>query len=145
MTNPRSQLLRALLDEYWISDDWVDPLGPLLDGWSAEQADGSYASAVNAVATIVNHTAFWEGYLLRALTGPSMDGLAATEEAVEGQSPSRMPAWPGAVAHCRDVHGQLESAVNSMEDDDWLAGGTILHHAYHMGQLVLLIEEHTFS
>jgi len=151
MSNARSQLLAALLSEYWTSDDWVDPLYPLLDGWSQGEAVRPYAPGVASVQQVVNHTAYWEDYLHRAMTGASLDGLAPTDEAGEGRAPSGMPAWPAAVDHCRDVHEQWRSTVAALDEPDWLAspldgyparqlyvGMAALHAAYHAGQLSLL-------
>ena len=151
MSTARSQLLAALLSEYWSSDDWVDPLHPLLDGWSQAQADRPYAPGVASVRQVVNHTAYWEDYLHRATTGASLDDLAQTDEAGEGREPSGMPAWPAAVDRYRGVHEQWRSTVATLDERDWLAspadghparqlyvGMAALHAAYHAGQLSLI-------
>ena len=121
MSTARSQLLAALLSEYWTSDDWVDPLHPLLYGWSQAEADRPYAPGVAPVQQVVNHTAYWEDYLHRAMTGASLDDLAPTDKAVEGRAPSDMPAWPAAVDRYRGVHEQWRSTVASLDEPDWLA------------------------
>lgn len=85
MAHPKIRLLLEILDDMWFTDNWIDPLGAALQGWTVEHAQQPYAPGVFPIEAMVNHTAFWEEFGSRQLTGESLGNLGALEDATWGQ------------------------------------------------------------
>ncbi|MBI1729738.1 DinB family protein [Candidatus Acetothermia bacterium] len=151
MPNPQAQLVLNILDEMWMSDGWIDPLEPLLDGWTREQVTRSYATGVIPVEGNINHTSYWEDYALHLVTGKSLEDLKALGDADNGKFPEKMSKYPQSAGHFKEVRAELRKAVLNLDEKalDERAEGDMLsrsaraatravHSGYHAGQLSYL-------
>jgi uncharacterized damage-inducible protein DinB len=151
MPNPKAQLILNILDEMWMSSSWTDPLAPLLDGWTHEQATQPYAEGVVPVEGNINHTAYWEEYAMCLISGKPLDEIKALGDADSGKFPEKMPKYPEAAEHFRQVRAGLRKAVVDLDENalDGKAPGDMLsrgaraatravHSGYHAGQFSYL-------
>jgi uncharacterized damage-inducible protein DinB len=132
----------------WGSNYWIDPLRPLLDGWSVEQASQAYHPNVASVLAMINHTAFWEDFGLRLLRGESIDEMQPIEDAAYGKYPDWMPSWPQAVDNYSRIRNEICDALAQINDEELLAQPAedsidlesriftrSIHASYHAGQI----------
>jgi len=151
LRHPKIQGLLEILDDMWLTDNWIDPMNPELDGWSNEQASQPYGGAYFSVQDQVNHVAFWEELCRRQLTGESLEGLGDLKAASWGHAPGWMPKWPETATYYRHVREGVRQALSEIDLDllptalktgdisrEALVTTTAIHGAYHAGQLSLL-------
>ncbi len=147
----KTQFLLEMLDDMWWTDNWIDPLAALLADWPAAHCDRPHAPGLFSVTEIVNHTAFWEEFARRQLTGEPLDDLGDRKAASWGNAPDWMPAWPVAGEHYAGVRQGLKRALREADPaslaeqpaTDALTREArvytrAIHAGYHAGQLSLL-------
>jgi len=148
------QLMLDMMDSAWDSGFSINPFEQFSAALTTEQADLRVHRDLPSTTAIVNHMTFWEDYACRRLQGQSTDDMA---KVAPGMAPDGMPGWPRAGERLIEQHRQLRQALSNLSDEElskprpgngkmfeaghsalWLAQGVIVHHAYHMGQLVLI-------
>jgi uncharacterized damage-inducible protein DinB len=148
----KAQLLVELMDEIWERDSWIDPISPLLVGWSAQKAEKPLHSGIAPVRQIVNHSAFWEETSVRRLMGRSLVDLEKlADQAHGGAAPEEMPRWPQAAENWHSQHLNVTAALAKYDDSqlgciekdagktlEYMLCGRVIHDAYHAGQISLL-------
>ena len=146
----------ALIDMAWGGGDLFVGFEELTASISADQADGTRDYRASSMTEMVNHMTFWEEYATRRLRGEDTTDMA---KVAPGEAPPDGPSWPEARERLIEQHRDLRETILALDDDEWaaprpgegktfeagrpahwLACGVILHHAYHMGQLVWLNE-----
>lgn len=151
----KTHFLLEMLDDLWWTDNWIDPLGPLLDDWPKALATEPYAPKLFSVEEIVNHTAFWEEFARRQLTGEPHEELGQLDDAAWGHAPAWVPPWPRAGDHFLHVRAGLKRALLQIDPKmlpkkpatDVLTREArvytrAIHAGYHAGQLSLLRRLH---
>jgi len=147
------ELLLEMMDNAWLKDFSIDSFESLTQDLSKAQADRRPREDMGSITGIVNHMAFWEEYVGRRLRREPTGDVA---KVADGQAPAGMPPWPQAREHLLAVHQALRAAVEALSDEQlctprpgdgssadghnarWLVQGIVIHHAYHVGQIVLM-------
>ena len=156
-TSPKVDGAKALLSDMmrsaWESGYSIDPFTALTDDLSVEDAQRDI-HGLGSIEAIVNHMAFWEEYVATRLRGRNTDHMAVVQP---GEAPPNESPWPEARSHMLAQHEELISSFEALDDEalskslpgqgkmfeegrsgHWLVYGIINHHAYHVGQIVLL-------
>lgn len=147
------ELLLEMLDNAWLKGFSINPFESLTQDLSKAQADRRPRESVGSITGIVNHMAFWEEYVGRRLRGQPTGDVV---KVADGQAPAGMPPWPQARENLLTVHHALRAAVEALSDEQlctarpgdgssadrhsarWLVQGIVMHHAYHVGQIVMM-------
>jgi len=145
--------LQDLMAWAWTSGYSFDTFPEVVKDVSSKEADESIHN-LPSITHIVNHMAFWEDYVARRLRGEDTDSMPVAQPG--GAPPDSLP-WPDASSRLLKRHQEVEDALDKLNDEDlwsprpgngkqfeegksghWLVWGIINHHAYHVGQIVLL-------
>ena len=147
------ELLTDMMESAWSSGYSIDPFTVLTDDLSVEDAQREI-HGLRSIEEIVNHMAFWETYVATRLEGKDTTDMPAI---LPGDAPPAGPEWPEARSHMLEQHAAVQNAFNNLDDEalalprpgigksfeeghsgHWLVYGIINHHAYHVGQIVLI-------
>jgi uncharacterized damage-inducible protein DinB len=129
---------------------WHGPsLTEALAGVSSENAARRLNTGAHSIWDLVHHIAAWDNVFGLLLKGEPMD------EPAEGDFPAgasiSTAQWTDLIARLNRAHDQLVEAVSRLEGSDleqlvvgeeyskrFLIDGSIIHHVYHTGQIVIL-------
>ncbi len=156
MAHDRVDLLREMMSLR--SDDpdgmdWFAPVSRALAGLTPAQAAWLPASGVNTIWQIVNHLTFWTRFVARRLAGEAPTGTEIHNDETFGGPGDPLDAdrWARALRELHDAYGELEAVLAGQADANLerqltsrrtraasLVGGSVMHDAYHIGQIVLL-------
>jgi len=150
MSHPKVDFLLEMLDDMWLTDNWIHPMTLLMDGISVEDASVSIEGCLYSIEEQINHVAYWEEFGRRQLTGESLDDLHDLQTATWGKSPDWMPKWPESVSYYRNAREGIRKALQEMDpalltetsDTDEISREArmytrAIHASYHAGQLFL--------
>jgi uncharacterized damage-inducible protein DinB len=140
------QLRRAFDGDAWHGDSVLE----ILKGVDAKSAAAHPIAGAHSIWELVLHIAAWDGAVLRRLHSDVPVELNDAENfpAVTDTSEA---AWRRAVAHAKQVHETLTTAVSAFpksrlaetipgKDYDFtnMLLGVVQHELYHAGQIALL-------
>jgi uncharacterized damage-inducible protein DinB len=144
-------LLIGMMDSAWSSGISITPFEDFAPTLDQEKADWRPREDLLSSTEIVNHMAFWEKFACLMLQRKSNDEIKAMFD-----QPSESPGWPEAGQQLISQHRELRQILSGFSDEglaevftsnsksfvhghtpQWLIQGVIVHHAYHMGQLIL--------
>jgi len=129
---------------------WHGPsLTEAVAGVSAENAARRLSAGAHNIWDLVHHIAAWDNVFGLRLMGEPID------EPSEGDFPASTSIsaeqWTDLIARLNSAHDQLVEAVSRLEGSDleqlvvgeeyskrFLIDGSIIHHVYHTGQIVIL-------
>ncbi len=150
MSHPKVNFLLEMLDDMWLTENWIHPMTLLMDGISVEDASVPIEGCLYSIEEQINHVAYWEEFGRRQLTGESIDDLQDLQTATWGKSPDWMPKWLESISYYRNAREGIRKALLEMDPDlltetpatDELSREArmytrAIHASYHAGQLFL--------
>ena len=156
MGRDRTDLLREMMavrDDDPAGENWFAPVSRALGGLTAAQAAWVPGEGMNTIWQLVNHLTFWTRFVAGRLAGDPPTGRAIDNDATFGSpgDPADDEGWARAVQGLRDAYGGLHAALAPQTDAELdrplnsrrtpavtMISGTVMHDAYHIGQIVLL-------
>jgi uncharacterized damage-inducible protein DinB len=148
----RIDLLIKGFKQAYDDEGWFAPLGPILEGVSAQQASWRPdEQAANSIWGTLNHLHYYKALLLDRLQGgPGANTVQDNDDTFAlNAAPDDENAWREAVARHEAVHRGLLEALAACTDADFdrplpkqplgvQMYNIILHDAYHTGQILQL-------
>jgi len=140
----------VLLDEMHKGDSWIgENFESVLDSVDATLAARVPPGTKNSIWALVNHVSYWRNVACLRLGGLGRYRSKLDFEPITDHSEE---AWKAARQHLRDSYRKLRAVIAEFPLDKLdapslkeeqsnykLMHGVILHDAYHLGQLKLLI------
>ena len=156
MSNGRADLLGKIMaarEDDPAGENWFAPTSKALGGLTAAQAAWVPGEGMNTIWQIVNHLTFWTRFVAGRLAGEPPTGRKTDSDATFGSpgDPADAEGWARAVQGLRDAYGALHAAIARQTDAELdrpfnsrrtptvaVISGSVMHDAYHTGQIVLL-------
>lgn len=133
--------------------DWFAPVLRAVGGLTSAQAAWRPSEGIQTIWQLVNHLTFWTRFVARRLGGALPTGKEIDNDATFGSpgDPADVEGWARAVHELLEAYGDLHAVLGGQPDADLerpltsrgtravlLVGGSVMHDAYHIGQIVLL-------
>lgn len=130
--------------ETWISYNAQD----ILEGIDHNTAATTAVKGGNSIWSLVNHISFWREMVARRVT--ARQGIVADVNGFEEPAEKTPEAWRQTRLRFEEACRQLRTAMASLDDNDldvelnekgtvyYNLQGSLLHDAYHLGQVMLL-------
>ena len=145
-----TERILALLDDMHKGDSWTgENFESVLDGVNASLAARVLPGTKNSIWTLVNHVSYWRNMACLRLGGL---GRYRSKPDFEPITDFSEEAWKAARQNFRDSYRKLRNVIvefpldkldaPSLKEEQsnyQVLHGVILHDAYHLGQLKLLV------
>lgn len=154
-----TDIILAQLSACHDTDGWFSPLQFVLENVSAQVAVKTGEGASNSIYGIVQHLVYWnERYLTRFIHGSAPPSLLKNRETFENGNPDVLTKWEELKLEINNVFMRWRDALQScdesklqsrtpLDDKDelwWMSLANLtLHNAYHIGQIVHILKEHS--
>lgn len=147
MSNLSVQLIGKLREFSWEKESWFPAVLPTLEQVSSQEAAWQPEHGGNSIWQIVHHMNYYNEYILSKL-GAYQGSFQLTNQETFQQpgDPQDRAGWEETHRKVRDIHEQLNAVLANLTDADLTKNqlgeslaAWVMHDAYHVGQIVLLL------